>query len=58
MPSVKDQFKSSYGAFRSRERELERNRALHDAREAATSDGAADPGGAASPPTAPPLAGA
>ena len=30
----RDQFKSSYGTFTSRQRELERNRARRDAREA------------------------
>jgi hypothetical protein len=34
MPTVKDQFKSSYGAFTARERELERSRARRDARDA------------------------
>ena len=31
----RDQFKSSYGAFSSRQRDLERSRALRDARDAA-----------------------
>jgi hypothetical protein len=35
MPSERNQFKSSYGAFTARELELERSRARRDAREAA-----------------------
>jgi hypothetical protein len=35
----RDQFKSSYGAFTSRERDLERSRALRDARDAAEQGG-------------------
>jgi hypothetical protein len=35
MATTRDQFKSSYGAFAARQRELERNRARHDARDAA-----------------------
>ena len=39
MPSVRDHFKSSYGAFTARERELERSRARRDARDAARDTG-------------------
>jgi hypothetical protein len=45
MPICRDQFKSSYGAFSARERDLARSRALRDAREAA------DERAAGSPPT-------
>jgi hypothetical protein len=34
MPTSRDQFKSSYGAFTARQRELERSRARRDASEA------------------------
>ena len=39
----RDQFKSSYGAFSARERDLERSRAQRDAREAAAQAAASAP---------------
>jgi len=52
MPGERDQFKSSYGAYTARERELERNRARRDAREAEATPPATNvPPGAAVPRT-------
>jgi len=57
MPPGRDQFRSSFGAFKVRERELERNRARHDVRDPVSREGAADAEGVAPRPTVPPRVG-
>ena len=51
MASVKDPFKSSYGAFASRERALARRRADRDASDAAAERAVVRPGDGATGPT-------
>ena len=53
MPTVNDRFKSSYGAFATRERELARSRARRDARDVAREPG--DAGGRPAPASDRPL---
>jgi hypothetical protein len=57
MPPGRDQFRSSFGAFKVRERELERSRARHDVSDPASRESAADAEGSTPHPAAPPRVG-